>query len=48
MLKIKDYVTVPTIAPIRQVDSVPDTIDFRPSETRRRAAPVPWWRGRRS
>ena len=27
------YVSTPTIAPIRQVASVPDTIDFSPSET---------------
>src|SRR5947199_9089755 len=38
------YVNTPTIAPIRQVVSVPDTIDFNPSElisSRRSGAMVP-------
>src|SRR5258706_8572939 len=40
----ENYVSTPTIAPIRQVVSVPDTIDFRPSElisSRRCGAMVP-------
>src|ERR1700716_1401301 len=39
-----DYVNTPTIAPIRQVVSVPDTIDFNPSaliSSRRSGAIVP-------
>src|SRR5882724_12234933 len=38
------YVSIPTIAPIRQVVSVPETIDFNPSElisSRRSGAMVP-------
>ncbi len=43
-MTIKLNVSTPTIAPIRQVVSVPETIDFNPSETissRRSGAMVP-------